>query len=41
MKKNQGIKESQQITSLLYSITEMLEKTHLIEKTPENTFRLD
>ena len=32
---------SKTITSLFYTITEMLGKSNLIEKTPENTFRLE
>lgn len=41
MDKNEGLAESKQITSLMYSVTEMLGKSVLIEKSPENTFRLE
>lgn len=40
MKKNADINEAKQIKELLYSVTDMLGKTALLEKTPENTFRL-
>jgi hypothetical protein len=39
--KNPNQANSKKIASLLYSIAEMLGKSSLIEKTPENTFRLE
>jgi Sulfotransferase family len=41
MKKTIDPNKSKEINSLLYTITEMVGKSSLIEKTPENTFRLD
>ncbi|OMJ77477.1 hypothetical protein SteCoe_22913 [Stentor coeruleus] len=41
MKKPSDESQAKKINELLFSVTEMLGKTTLVEKTPENTFRLD
>lgn len=41
MKKNLNFDDAKEIKEILYSVTDMLGKTSLLEKTIENTFRLD